>query len=93
MSQRPTPLSAACVHDIVRSARRLTGAEAAVIIVIVLTAAALAALARLPLGVVLALLAGAAFVAVTVVALVSRGPSRAVAVITRAMLSSTAQGL
>ncbi|MGW7604534.1 hypothetical protein [Streptomyces antimycoticus] len=86
MSKSP---AVSCVENGSPAPRRLSGAEAIVIIVIVGVAAVLVTLAGLPMGPVLQLLTGAGLVAVLLVGLLTAGPLRAVRGVLGALLSPT----
>ncbi|GAA1141670.1 hypothetical protein [Streptomyces javensis] len=83
------PPAVSCVEHGSPAPRRLSGAEAIVIIVIVGMAAGLVTLADLPMGPVLQLLTGAGLVAVLLVGLLTAGPLRAVRGVLGTLLSPT----
>lgn len=87
----PKPRSAvSCVESGAPSHRRLGGAEAVVIIVVIALAAALVTFAGMALPIVLQLLVGAGLVAVLLVCLVTGASTRGLRAALRALLSPAA---
>ncbi|GHE15999.1 hypothetical protein [Streptomyces alanosinicus] len=86
----PKSPSVSCVEHGTPSRRRLSGAEAVVIIVIVAVAAVLAAVAGMPVTVVLQVLLGAGLTAVLVVGLLTGTPVRGVRAALHALLGPAA---
>ncbi|GAA1376604.1 hypothetical protein GCM10009612_75160 [Streptomyces beijiangensis] len=83
------PSVSSCVeHGVPASARRLNGAEAIVIIVVVGVSAVLVALAGVPSVAVLQLLAGAGFIAGVTIALSTRFSFQAVRTVLKAVLTA-----
>lgn len=85
-----SPSAVSCVESGTPSPRRLGGAEAVVIIVIVAMAAALVTFAGMTLPLVLHLLVGAGLVAVLLVGLVTGRSARGLRAALRALLSPAA---
>ncbi|MGI5473309.1 hypothetical protein [Streptomyces sp. CA-132043] len=83
------PSAISCVETGSPAPRRLGGAEAVVVIVIVAMAAVLVTVACLPLIATLELLAGAGLVAVLLVGMLTAGPLRGVRGALRALLWQT----
>ncbi|WP_158677852.1 hypothetical protein [Streptomyces sp. SPB074] len=86
----PKSVPVSCVEHEVPFRRRLGGAEAAVIIVIFTLAAALPALAGMPVTIVLQVLAGAGLIAVIVVSLGANAPRPWFRMGAKALLSTLA---
>lgn len=86
----PESRPVSCVENGSQSPRRLGGAEAIVIIVVIAVSAALVAVAGLPLLVVLQLLAGAGLTAAVVVGLLTGATSRWMRAALRALLAPAA---
>ncbi|MER7097714.1 hypothetical protein ABT368_31750 [Streptomyces althioticus] len=86
----PKPRPVSCVENGSQSPRRLGGAEAIVIIVVIAVSAALVAVAGMPLLVVLQLLAGAGLTAAVVVGLLTGATSRWMRAVLRALLAPAA---
>lgn len=83
------PFSASCVeHGVPGGSRRLNGAEAIVIIVVVGVPAALAAFAGMPTSEALQLLAGAGLIAGAIIALSTRFSFQAVRTVLKAALTA-----
>ncbi|MFF6815159.1 hypothetical protein ACFZAG_35530 [Streptomyces sp. NPDC012403] len=86
----PKSRPVSCVENGSPTPRRLGGAEAIVIIVVIAVSAVLVAVAGMPLLVVLQLLAGAGLTAAVVVGLLTGAASRWMRAVLRALLAPTA---